>query len=537
MKLSPLVQKIISSFLVSLMIIYVAGCTYFRVKKASSEELVTILELGKIYKYFVLHDGLRVFHFTDLRVNENQLSGIIDTSGVRSIFYNEYRKKRVKSDERSILHEVHIYLYSRGDALLAGEVEFPLERISEVRIIKSDTGKSIAAFVASAVGVWAIVGIIVLITKSSCPYLYVNDGEDFIFEGEIYGGAIFKNLERHDYMPLPDIRPVNGKYQFRIANELKEEQFTNLARLVLVNHATETSVLLDQKGNPHLIQGPQLPTQALSAKGEDICLQLEKPDRNLFFFNEEGVAQNEISLSFDKPGSAQQGKLILTAKNTLWFDWLFGEFTKKFGGFYDTWTEKQNKRPGEGQQQMAIDMGFPLSISVKTEDGWQVVEHLPTIGPMADRDFVIPIDLSQIGSSQVEVKLECGFMFWELDYAAMDFSENEGLELFELKPSVAVSSNGQDHTMTLALDDDQYLEQLNTGEITEIHFETVPFKEGQIQSAFLHAKGYYKHVRDYTGLPEIAELKKFNDPAYFSAFSKQKYLQVMAREEEGVAAD
>jgi len=329
MKLSPLVQKIISYFLVSLMIIYVAGCTYFRVKKASSEELVTILELGKIYKHFVLHDGLRVFHFTDLRVNENQLSGIIDTTGVKPILYNEYRQKRVKSYERSILQEVHIYLYNRGDALVVGEVELPLERISEVRIIKSDTGKSIAVFAATIVGVMAIVTIIIALTKSSCPYLYVNDGEDFIFEGEIYGGAIFKNLERHDYLPLPDIRPVNGKYQLRIANELKEEQFTNLARLVLVNHPAETIVLLDQKGNPHRIQDPQLPTQALSAKGEDLCLQLEKPDRNLFFFNEEGAAQNEITLSFDKPESAQQGKLILTAKNTLWFDWLFGEFTKK----------------------------------------------------------------------------------------------------------------------------------------------------------------------------------------------------------------
>jgi hypothetical protein len=174
------------------------------------------------------------------------------------------------------------------------------------------------------VGVFAIVLVIVLLTKSSCPYVYVYDGETYLFEGETFGGAIAQNLERDDYMPLPNIRDDHGRYKIRISNELKEIQYTDLAQLIVVNHPKKSEVILDKKGIPHLLLDKTVASVAMSERGENLLPTLGIKDQNVFFFNENNASSNAVFLTFDKPADAVQGKLVLSAKNTLWFDYIFG---------------------------------------------------------------------------------------------------------------------------------------------------------------------------------------------------------------------
>ncbi|PHN01600.1 hypothetical protein CRP01_36485 [Flavilitoribacter nigricans DSM 23189 = NBRC 102662] len=517
------------------MLFHISACTYFRVKSVTSEDLPKLIEMEKVHKYFVLHQGAEQHHLVLPAIEENILKGTLVEVGSDSIYYNDVRRKLVGSGEKSILNEVHLYLAPDQGTYAVGDIALPVTQISEIRVIKPDTGKSIAHFVFGAIGVLAIVTIIVALTKSSCPYLYVYDGQDYVFEGELYGGAILKNLERDDYLPLPRLQADGSIYKLKIANELKEEEYTNLARLVVVDHPQHTTVLLDQKGQPHLIQDPQLPVQAL-ANGEDIRSTLQRTDRDVYLFDHTEATTNAANLRFEKPAGATSGKLVLNAKNSLWFDWVFGEFTKKFGGFYDQWIEKQAALPGAERRQMAIDQEFPLTVSLKVGDEWQLIEHLPTVGPMAARDFVLPIDLSAHEGPDIEIRLQTGFLFWELDYAAMDFTADTDLQVREIAPLSATGLDGTDHTAALSADDDQYLQQLHTGDATELHFAYQPAAEGFTQSAFLHSKGYYKHVRSYAGLPAISELKKFRTPAYFSEFSKALYLQVIVNNGEEVAS-
>ena len=42
-------------------------------------------------------------------------------------------------------------------------------------------------------------------------------------------------------------------------------------------------------------------------------------------------------------------------------------------------------------------------------------------------------------------------------------------------------------------------------------------------TAFLHTKGYYEHVREYEGIPDMVELRHFRKPGRFIEFSKEKY--------------
>ena len=71
-----------------------------------------------------------------------------------------------------------------------------------------------------------------------------------------------------------------------------------------------------------------------------------------------------------------------------------------------------NKRanvPTEERLDRMLANDVPLSIYAKVKGQWQLVDYLFTVGPLADRDFVIPIDLTDITGEFLELKIETGF--------------------------------------------------------------------------------------------------------------------------------
>lgn len=89
---------------------------------------------------------------------------------------------------------------------------------------------------------------------------------------------------------------------------------------------------------------------------------------------------------------------------------------------------------------------FPISVYVKKNNRWQFVDEIMTVGPLAFRDFVVPIDLSGISGNKVEVKFETGFMFWELDAVAMEFSSDLVRDVEIVKPTLANGTGAKDWT-------------------------------------------------------------------------------------------
>ena len=552
---SKKVKRRLCLFLSFLSLFYTTACSYFKVHTTGPGGLANI---GELHKHFVIHNQAdnniwgQALWLTDLELTKTHLSGNLEATTVDTVFqdvvigHNRVKREKVvkprtphyqqgrpyhfKQDENSILNEVHIYVTI--PELAVGPTMIPLDSIQEVRIIEMDSGKAILSFIGVTIGIFVLLLVIVALTKSSCPYIYTYDGEGFIFQGEIYGGAIQRNLERHDFMPLPLLRPVDGEYRLRLSNELKERQYTNLAELVVVNHPEDSKVLLDSRGRPHLISKPIPPEQALSDEGLDLSSVLQATDRSAFLFNEVEANEHAVHLSFPKPKDAQSGRLLLNAKNTLWLDYIFGEFTQKFGAYYNTWVENQAQMPAGERWQQAIEQEFPLSIYLNTKNGWELVEHLPTVGPLAARDFVIPIDLSQVQGDQVELRLQTGFFFWEADYTAMDFTAPQALDIRRLQATLAIDQDEVDHRTELASDDDRYFAQPKPGLVAELRYPAIPAPDGQAQSVFLHSKGYYEHVRDYGGAPDFSELRKFREPGHFSDFSMAEYLLQLGGKEE-----
>lgn len=527
-------SKLISIVLASLLALNTVGCTYYKAKTLPAADKPTIDNIGTLHKYFVIHHGQNVYSCSDLSVDMDNISGDIQRISPKFFHYNDDPKVHHDKYDKSILNEVHIYMKDGSVMPPMGISKIPLADIKEIRIIQTDGAATLVTFILGTAGVIAgfylILVIVIALTKSSCPYVYSYNGENYVFEGETYGGAIASNLERDDYMPLPSIKPDNGTYRIRINNELKECQYTDVAELVTVDHTEGTKVLLDKYGNPQMISDPRPPEDAVSANGDDLLTVIKEKDHSIYFFNDENSLKNTVTMKFKIPDNVLDGKLLLKAKNSLWFDHVFGEFLSKFGSSYNRWMKTQSKTDPVSREQKIKENDFPLTAYILKNGEWQLIDFLYTVGPLASRDFVLPVDLSGAGD-EVEIKIETGFMFWELDYAAMDFTVKQNLCVKKYSPFSAVDNSGLDRTDELLSSDGKYMVQDHAGLSTEVIFKAEPANEGSIRTVFLHTRGYYELIREFTGIPDIIELNKFKTPGYFSEYSRSEYFRILKKED------
>ncbi len=197
-----------------------------------------------------------------------------------------------------------------------------------------------------------------------------------------------------------------------------------------------------------------------------------------------------------------------------------------FGNKYERFTEHRNQMPPEDNLRWMREQGLLLEVYLKTDAGWKFVDYFNTVGPLVTRDLVMPIDISGINSDEVTIKLQAGFDFWDIDYAALDFSENIPIDVMYVKTSLAVDENGNDVSAPLRDNDDKYLEQPDVGNKAILTFPVVPCSDSLIQTVILHTKGYYTKIRDYKGKPDITFLKQFKEPGAFTKYSKKRYYEV-----------
>jgi hypothetical protein len=389
-----------------------------------------------------------------------------------------------------------------------------------------NTGRAIANVALTTVGVIFVVAVIVAATKSSCPFVYVKNGEKYDFIGELYPGIITANMQQDNYLPLPNISNLNNDYILKVSNQLKEIQFTDQLQLLLVNHSKDIEVLLDSKGQIQTFQKIEIPTLVLLDGEVGEVTPALKKDNEFYAFNSSKITRNStrnVVFEFDMSKSDEKAKLYITAKNSVWLDYVFGKFNEQFGSYYNTFQKNQQKIQADSIRRWSNGQNIPLSVYVKTNKDWLLVEHINAVGPMAMRDIVVPIELDKVVGNKLQVKLETGFMFWEVDYVGVDFTENVELQTEYINPSEAIDQYGNNVTKLLTEADQKYFAQPEIGDEVVVHFPVKEPKGDLSQSYFLKNRGYYNYIRDYKGIPDIENLKSFREDNKFTKFSEKAY--------------
>ncbi len=526
--------EIFALFTMMIFLNYLTGCMfYFKVKEEnnlSNPDTQALLNLSD--KYVILQEGNSVNHLYDIEIKNDLMTGKIEPlTPAHEKHLNPKKKggnRYIKKSESGVVNEVHLFVNDVDLKDQSNEsVSFPLSAVQKVQIYKADGGATAASWLLPPL---IVIGVIAaIIAASSCPFLYTFDGNSYILAGEIYGGATYQSLERHDYLKLPGFNATEGKYQLKIANELKEIQYTNLCELIRVQHPIGTKVLLDKYGKIQTSVSPQFPKTATTLNQQDVTSVVREMDNRFFAFDDRGGEHhvNGLVLTFINSDNSDEGKLTVRAKNSVWADYTYGKFTNLFGTYYERWNDQQKGLSTRKIKKNALDQDVPLSIYLETKKGWKFIDYFEVVGPLAFREMVIPIDLSKAESRVIHIKLETGFMFWELDYAAMDFSENIHMDYTSLPLIAAEDEIGNDVKSVLLRDDDLYLIQPDVGNEVILNYASPSDETGRDQnsqiSLFFHSKGYYERIRQYSNDPDWLTLITHKHKHAFSKYSWNEF--------------
>jgi hypothetical protein len=289
----------------------------------------------------------------------------------------------------------------------------------------------------------------------------------------------------------------------------------------VVDHPQGSIVFFDHKGKAFTISQQVAPLQAISSSGENQLPYIAKKDRYYYSFDDIQNDDQELILSFSKPANTQTGKLLLSTKNTTWGDQVIQAFMVKMGNSYTTWQSQEEKRDREDRILDFLKWEFPVSVSIKNGNDWQLAGYIFPVGPLGERDIVLPLNLSNHNGNIIEIKLSSGFQFWDINQVALDFSENLNLHMQKCK----VSGIDMEHMASFQsiLDDDMDYLITENGDAVDIYFDQPDVSSNMKQSVFLHVKGYYEYSFDSKAEPDLVALKKFDEPGYFSDFSKMLY--------------
>ena len=74
----------------------------------------------------------------------------------------------------------------------------------------------------------------------SCPSLYFWNGSDFERRGFIFPGAMPREKEYRDHIPIKQLELKNGQYYLQIRETEPENSFIDMAKLIIVDHSPDT---------------------------------------------------------------------------------------------------------------------------------------------------------------------------------------------------------------------------------------------------------------------------------------------------------
>jgi hypothetical protein len=132
--------------------------------------------------------------------------------------------------------------------------------------------------------------------EGSCPFLYTWNGDRWLFANEVLGAAplgmllaegVFHSPDPDEYVFVAgeDLQPLDGGYEIRVTEELRETSYLDAVRILAVDHPPSLSVLPDEGfGGPprpglrlRVHEGLQ-PVRAVDQEGRDWSASLAAVD-------------------------------------------------------------------------------------------------------------------------------------------------------------------------------------------------------------------------------------------------------------------
>jgi hypothetical protein len=408
------------------------------------------------------------------------------------------------------------YHQAASDQLVIDLEAIPVSDVAMVWTREVNSGLSVLATVGGFAAVW---GTLVIIYVSSpgrafCPLLYSYDGSRYSLEGELYSGAVFRDVERSDVLKLHHLAPQANEYVVKIANEADETQYTDEATLLIVDHPPDVDVYAGVDGRVRTVRRPAIaPLSAADFDGVAFTETVSTVDETMWSGNPFDKDPEDPShwtsglvLRFSKPPTATTAKLVVRIGNTYWADTVLARFLGLMGSAWPAWYQ-------------SVERGY----------------FHPT-GPFGVKDDILELDLSDVPGDLLTVRLRGGTFFWAVDAVAIDYSRDVPVRVHALTPRTAVDDSGRDVRAELSASDKSYFAMPEPGRFALVRYAAPAVDPGLSRSFLLRSWGYYTlHATDATTAPDLATLLAIRQrPELFLKYSLVE-LQKTARPRPGSA--
>ncbi|MCF8269109.1 MAG: hypothetical protein K9I25_04000 [Crocinitomicaceae bacterium] len=525
-----------SKLIIILFAIITSSCTRFYIVK-EDRKLIKYTEPKEnswenldSRNIILVHQGTDIFELTSVtyNANNNQITGRIN--GLISTplyYYNKAINKpshiafRKFGDRISELRQVHLFI---NDVSMNenGACSLNLNDIYKVDISKQ--AEAINAL--AAIPIVAAGGIGYLAILCGCPHVYVDNGEQFIFEKTLFTGAKAPQLERSDLKNIPDYFPDNNQLSLTIINEEEEEQYIDKLSLLVVEHASGAELAVNKDGEIIAYESIIPAESVVDQDGTNQEAAVKEKDKVAYDFKPEKLTDlSALYATFNPSLTAGKSSLILHVKNTKWSGYLYNEFNKLFGSEHTKWVEKNNNKSKEDREAWMRQEGIKLLVEVKQNGQWESLTELELVGDVAYEKLAIPVVVN--GAAPLEIRLRSGFHFWKIDYMGLATTHEELIvNRTRIQPASVVDKYGNSNTDNILNSDNIYMSSTPEDTVNTIRFEGIPVNQKFQRSLFIEAEGHYLMKSAYTGKPNYKRLSKFKKPGELSRFSKELYTEL-----------
>lgn len=375
-------------------------------------------------------------------------------------------------------------------------------------------------------------------SQSSCPVLYVQDGDLNRLVGEPYAGAAAGSIQRRDMMPLPALD--EGRARLCLANEAHETQYTDFAEVVIIDHVPGTRAVATNDQEVILVGEAQLPGRVVDISGSDVTASVARIDGNLwqtdlskYVDDKAAPLTEELVISFPQSDPGDQPVLELELSNTYWLDMVMNRFFALLGDKFDKGMEKAGQESNGPRIRQWIEReGVDLKVEWHGPGGWEEIGVVSSAGPLALRHVAVPLPaaVQSLESSEITLRVTGGSGFWKIDQIGLSMVRDKKPAFRRIGPDFMQSDQGVDQRDLIAATDGRYQILAQPGDKAYLEFDLPPTVPGMTRTAFFHSDGYYVAHKPIQSEQSLSTMKTILDEegalARFSLDLYRKYHEI-----------
>lgn len=420
--------------------------------------------------------------------------------------------------------------------LRAYSIRLPRDSVTTIFVSRIDPVLTTLAVIGTTGLVLGIAVAVALATKESCPFIYSWDGTRYVFDGEPYGGAIMRSLERTDWSELEHLVADHGRYRLLLTNEVDETQHTNRLALLVVDHPPGTTVVMDREGHPLAFRAFERLVAARDEDGRDLLPWLRDNDRAAWYPDLAALARrdsladtrNHLTLEFPRPRDTDRAYLVANAATSLWGSHMIRSMLAMQGSRVRDFYAATNGNGADRQrlfEWIQREEVFGLFLEVKVGDRWVRQDFIPGGGPFVSETRAIPVDLSGVTGDRVEIRVHPPIGFWSLGSFMLGRDEG-GTRVTEVPPDSGSGPAGVDVVRALRDDDSLYVDFPTNADRATLAFPAPPAAPGMQRTVFARTRGWYEIHLHGLGTPDVAALGRLMfEPGYVVRRSLREYAE------------